>query len=77
LFARYSLIGAVAGAFGTLAAALPDLLAGRIHIAETTVLQSVFWFYAAVGLMTWVIYRPLTSTAETQPVPLVGRTLRY
>src|SRR5947207_6332489 len=69
LFARYSLIGAVAGAFGTLTAALPDILAKKLQIGETTVLQSVFWFYAAIGLATWVIYRPLTSSAETKQMP--------
>jgi MFS family permease len=69
LFARYSLIGAVAGAFGTLTAALPDVLAKKLDIGETTVLQSVFWFYAAIGLATWVIYRPLTSSAETKQMP--------
>ncbi|MFL5238501.1 MAG: MFS transporter [Rhizomicrobium sp.] len=69
LFARYSLIGAVAGAFGTLAAALPDIFAKKLHIGETTALQSVFWFYAAVGLAAWVIYRPLTSGVEAQPLP--------
>jgi predicted MFS family arabinose efflux permease len=69
LFARYSLIGAVAGAFGTLAAALPDLSAKKLHIDETTALQLVFWFYAGVGLAAWVIYRPLTSRAATQSLP--------
>jgi predicted MFS family arabinose efflux permease len=66
LFARYSMIGAVAGALGTLAAALPELFARKFALGETAALQSVFWFYAAVGLMTWFIYRPLTSTAEAQ-----------
>ena len=69
LFARYSLIGAVAGAFGTLTAGLPDILAKKLQIDETTALQSVFWFYAAIGLATWAIYRPLTSSAETQAMP--------
>jgi predicted MFS family arabinose efflux permease len=75
LFARYSLIGAVAGALGTLAAALPELVARKFALGETAVLQSVFWFYAAVGLLTWFIYRPLTSTDA--PTPGQHRPLRH
>jgi MFS family permease len=74
LFARYSLIGALAGAFGTLAAAMPGMFAKIGTVGETAILQGVFWFYAAVALAAWFIYRPLSSTAEVQtllpPKPL-------
>ncbi|MDE2184193.1 MAG: MFS transporter [Alphaproteobacteria bacterium] len=61
LFARYSLIGSLAGAFGTLAAAFPDMLAGRFGMDEMGLLRGVFVFYAAIGCATWFIYRPLSS----------------
>src|SRR5207253_5388277 len=69
LFARYSLLGSLAGAFGTLAAALPELLAKQMAIDELTVLQSVFWFYAAVGAIGWLTYRPLSSPVATHTLP--------
>jgi MFS family permease len=69
LFARYSLIGALAGAVGTLAAGLPEIAARTLPVDETAVLQSVFWFYAAIGLGTLLIYRPLSSPAAVQGLP--------
>jgi MFS family permease len=69
LFARYSLIGALAGAVGTLAAGLPEITARKLGVDETAVLQSVFWFYAAVGVATLLIYRPLSSPAAVQALP--------
>lgn len=76
LFARYSLIGAFAGALGTLAAGLPQLFARKFRIEETTVLHSVFLFYAAVGIATFLIYRALSSPAAVQSLPS-GKTLRH
>jgi len=69
LFARYSLIGALAGAFGTLSAGLPEILSERLHADEKTVLHAAFWFYAAVGLATLLIYRPLSSAAAVRSLP--------
>ena len=69
LFARYSLIGAVAGACGTLSASLPEIAARRLHVDETMLLHAVFWFYAAVGLATLLIYRMLSSPTAVQEFP--------
>ena len=69
LFARYSLIGALAGACGTLAASLPELAARKFAIDATALFQSVFWFYAVVGLITGLVYRPLSSPAAVQGLP--------
>ena len=76
LFARYSLIGAFAGAFGTLAAGVPQLIERKCRIEETVILHSVFLFYAAVGIATFVIYRRLSSLASLQTLPS-GRNLRH
>jgi MFS family permease len=76
LFARYSLIGALAGAVGTLFASLPELAARRLGFNETALLQSVFWFYALVGVGVLLIYRPLSSPAAVQSLP-TGKALRH
>jgi MFS family permease len=76
LFARYSLIGALAGAVGTLCASLPEIAARKFGVGETAVLQSVFWFYGAVGVATLLIYRPLSSRAAVQSLPS-GKALRH
>jgi MFS family permease len=69
LFARYSLIGALAGASGTLAAGLPEIIARNFKVDETAVLQSVFLFYAAVGIAALLIYRSLSSPTAAQEFP--------
>lgn len=76
LFARYSLIGALAGAVGTLFAGLPEVIAGKLRFSETGILQWVFWFYAAVGFVTLLIYRSLSSPAAVQAFPS-GKTLLH
>lgn len=69
LFARYSLIGALAGASGTLAAGLPEIVARRFHVDELVILQSIFWFYAAVGVAALLTYRPLSSSTAAKALP--------
>ena len=69
LFARYSLIGALAGAIGTLAAGMPEIAARRFAISQTGALQSVFLVYAAVGMAAWLIYRSLSSRTALEQFP--------
>lgn len=57
-FARYSLIGALSMAAGSLAAALPDYFASA-GIDKTTALKIMFYVYAAFGLLSVAIYRRL------------------
>lgn len=76
LFARYSLVGALAGALGTLSASLPEIVARRLHVDLMTLLHAVFWFYAAVGVLTLLIYRPLSSAAAVKSLPS-GKVLRH
>ena len=56
LFARYSLIGAVAAAFGALAAAVPAWLVGH-GISGIAALRARFVLYGVIGLVVWQIYR--------------------
>lgn len=56
LFARYSLVGALAGAVGALSAATPDLL-GRGGIDSLTAIKGMFVLYALLGVAGYLIYR--------------------
>ena len=75
LFARYSLLGAVAAALGALAAALPAALVAR-GASELVALRAMFVLYGAVGLLVWQLYRrqPLRAgddaTDSSPPAPL-------
>jgi MFS family permease len=60
LFARYSLMGALLAALGSVAAAVPEWLAG---VDRMTVLRSMFVLYGLVGLLVWLLYRHLPRTA--------------
>ena len=55
MFARYSLIGALAAAAGALAAASPDLIAG-LGISRMDALRGMFVLYALLGLAGGFIY---------------------
>jgi len=59
LFARYSLLAALAAAVGSLAAALPAWLADRAGIELLTALRLMFVGYAAAGLVLLWLYRRL------------------
>lgn len=62
IFARYSLIGAGAGAIGALASGAPDLLV-RLGMSQLTALQGMFGLYALLGLVGGIIY----ATIPAQP----------
>jgi MFS family permease len=67
VFARYSLVGAVAAAVGSLATALPGTVAGITGIAPRASLQAMFVLYAALGLLVALTYRglPRIEVAES------------
>ncbi len=67
-FARYSLIGALAGAAGSLAAATPDLLAPA-GIGQLTAFKLMFVAYAALGLVSALLYRRLPHVAMRDAGP--------
>jgi MFS family permease len=60
MFARYSLIGALAGAFGALAAAIPDLLT-PIGMSQLAAIKAMFVLYALLGLLGGLIYARLPA----------------
>jgi MFS family permease len=70
-FARYSLIGALAGAAGSLAAATPDVLA-KTGIDMLTAFRVMFVAYGALGIVGALFYRrlPHVEMRETASTPL-------
>ena len=72
-FARYSLVGAMATAAGSLAAAFPDALVLR-GLDPLSSLKAMFVLYAALGLASAVIYTriPPMRSAEAPPPTALG-----
>jgi len=72
VFARYSFVGAIVGAFGALASGVVDWLAP--FTARATIIDSLFALYGVFGLGSFLLYRGLSPSAETaegkRPKPL-------
>ena len=65
-FARYSLVGALGAAVGSLAAGLPALLQRFAGLAAQASFQWMFVAYAALGLASALAYRGLPKALESQ-----------
>jgi len=65
IFARYSVIGSAAGALGILAASAPDFVADW-GIGRLGTMQLMFIAYALLGLVSLVLYRPLSPAIEAE-----------
>src|SRR6185295_10987743 len=57
IFARYSLVGSLVAAFGSLAAGLPSFAAAEWGITSRAAMQAMFVLYAALAVATALIYR--------------------
>ena len=69
LFARYSLIGSLLAAFGSLAAGVPEWLGERWGWTTVSSLRIAFVVYACVAAMVFVRYRALSPAVESvEPV---------
>lgn len=67
-FARYSLIGALVAALGSLAAGFPNILAGAFSLDQRVALQAMFLLYAFLGVASALLYRQMpVDRAETMP----------
>jgi MFS family permease len=64
LFARYSVIGSLAGALGVLAASFPDLATVWTGWTRATSIQFMFALYGAFGVVAMLLYRPLSPAVE-------------
>jgi MFS family permease len=72
-FARYSLIGALSMAAGSLAAAAPDFLEAA-GIAKVTAFKLMFYLYALLGVVSAALYRrlPHMRADEKRPAAPLG-----
>jgi MFS family permease len=72
VFARYSFVGAFFGALGALSIGTVDWLAP--YIAPSTAVTILFGLYGVLGVLTFLLYRDLSSKAEagtdSPPAPL-------
>jgi MFS family permease len=69
-FARYSLLGALAGAVGALAAATPEWLAG-FGVGTIGAIKLMFGFYALLGLLGGLAYQriaPMRGSRASTPL---------
>ena len=74
MFARYSLIGALAAAAGALAAASPDVLA-TMGVSYLSALKAMFVAYATLGLLGGFLYARIpidAPSAHEKPVVALG-----
>jgi MFS family permease len=74
MFARYSLIGAMAGACGALAAAAPDFLAA-IGLSQLDGIRLMFVLYAVLGIVGGLIYSripPRPQQIDGEPPATLG-----
>ncbi len=63
VFARYSLVGALVGALGAVFAGVPEILAGALKFEVQALYPWMFLLYAALGLVSGLIYRKLPAAA--------------
>jgi MFS family permease len=80
MFARYSLVGALLGAVGSLAAALPPTVAGLTGMTSLNVFRAMFVLYALIACAAALIYSglPRTITAATaQPKAPLHRSKKF
>ena len=74
MFARYSLIGAMAAALGSLASGSPDLLA-KFGFTRIGAMQGMFVVYALLGVLGAIAYKLIPKTlsaAADKPVASLG-----
>jgi MFS family permease len=67
LLARYSLAGALAGAIGTLFAAIPGLTTQWLGIVPLRAMQGMFILYAGLGMSAGLLYRGLSDRQGDLP----------
>ena len=65
VFARYSLVGSLAAAVGSLAAAAPTMIGDIAGLSPRTSIQVMFVVYAVLGVLAAIAYRGLPKTTES------------
>ena len=76
-FARYSLVGSLLAAAGSLAAALPATIVSMSGMSSTNAIQAMFVLYALMACASGLVYRGLPkalATEERQPMAPLGKS---
>jgi MFS family permease len=71
VFAKYSLIGSLTSAVGSLAAALPEMLASS-GWSKLSALKLMFYSYAVLGMLAALLYRSLPRDHTRSDAPRVA-----
>ena len=66
MFARYSLVGSLLAAAGSLAVVLPAMLAGVSGLSMTSAMQAMFLLYALIAGAAGLVYRGLPKALATE-----------
>jgi MFS family permease len=66
IFARYSLIGALSMAVGSLAAGITDVLVAQ-GVSQTAAFKLMFYLYATLGLVAVALYQRLPRSPAAEP----------
>lgn len=80
VFARYSLVGALLAAAGSLAAGVPALAVRTMGVDEPAVIRGMFMLYAALAGLAALAYRGLpvqSTTGEARPVAALTTSRRH
>jgi predicted MFS family arabinose efflux permease len=75
IFARFALLGSLAGAFGALASGLPSLLAAAQGWDVTALQRAGFVAYAGIAVLNAVLYRRLSTVPAPERAAAPQRTL--
>jgi MFS family permease len=67
LFARYSIVGTLMGALGSLAAGIPEWISATAGVRETGAISAMFLLYGLIGAVAALLYRPLSDAVEPAP----------
>jgi MFS family permease len=73
-FARYSLVGALAGALGALFAGTPEFAAHALGVDVRALYPWMFVLYAVLGLLSGAIYRGLPAAVVSDAAPAAPLT---
>jgi MFS family permease len=65
-FARYSLVGSLLAAAGSLATALPATIVGASGMSSTNAIQAMFVLYALIACASGVVYHGLPKALATE-----------
>ena len=72
LYARYTFIGGIAGAVGSLSVRIPDAIARHTSLSEATALRWCFGVYMSAGVIVLLLYRTLDGAEADAQAATAG-----